>query len=132
MGGAASATSGRCRKAASLRGEDERAAALRELEEETGVTSVEVLAEAPGWLSYDLPDELSASRSRAAIAASGRNGSPCASPGATARSTSPRAAATRPSSTPGAGRRSELPALIVPFKRQVYRQVLRTFGKLAG
>ena len=39
-------------------GEAARAAALRELEEETGVRSVEVLAEAPGWLSYDLPDEL--------------------------------------------------------------------------
>ena len=39
-------------------GEAELHAAHRELEEETGVTSVELLAEAPGWLSYDLPDEL--------------------------------------------------------------------------
>jgi len=39
-------------------GEDPRAAALPELEEETGVRSVDVLAEACGWLSYDLPDEL--------------------------------------------------------------------------
>lgn len=41
-------------------GETPRAAALRELEEETGVPPalVEVLAEAPDWLSYDLPADL--------------------------------------------------------------------------
>ena len=39
-------------------GEGERAAALRELEEETGVQSVELLAEASDWLSYDLPSDL--------------------------------------------------------------------------
>lgn len=40
------------------KGEEPRAAALRELEEETGVQSVEVVAESAGWLSYDLPDQL--------------------------------------------------------------------------
>ena len=44
------------------------------------MTSVELLAEAPGWLSYDLPTSCSASLSRADIAARGRSGSPCASP----------------------------------------------------
>jgi putative (di)nucleoside polyphosphate hydrolase len=39
-------------------GEDPRAAALRELAEETAVTSAEVIAEAPGWYDYDLPDHL--------------------------------------------------------------------------
>jgi putative (di)nucleoside polyphosphate hydrolase len=38
-------------------GEDLRAAALRELAEETGMTKVEVIAEASEWLSYDLPAE---------------------------------------------------------------------------
>ena len=37
------------------RGEDLRQAALRELEEETGITEVEFLAEDEGWLNYDLP-----------------------------------------------------------------------------
>ncbi|MCW1931488.1 RNA pyrophosphohydrolase [Pararhodobacter zhoushanensis] len=41
-------------------GEDARAAALRELEEETGVPPalVQVVAETDGWLTYDLPLEL--------------------------------------------------------------------------
>lgn len=39
-------------------GEAPRDAALRELREETGVTSVEILAEYPEWLNYDLPDKL--------------------------------------------------------------------------
>lgn len=41
-------------------GEDPRDAALRELWEETGVTAdlVEVLAETPGWLPYDLPHDI--------------------------------------------------------------------------
>ncbi|WP_293573599.1 RNA pyrophosphohydrolase [Phaeobacter sp.] len=41
-------------------GEDPQLAALRELEEETGVTAdlVEVMAESAGWLPYDLPLEL--------------------------------------------------------------------------
>lgn len=38
--------------------EDPLEAAFRELEEETGVTSAELIAEFPGWLTYDLPTEL--------------------------------------------------------------------------
>lgn len=38
-------------------GEDLRAAALRELEEETGIRDVRVLAEASDWFTYDLPSE---------------------------------------------------------------------------
>ncbi|EOY19278.1 hypothetical protein QUC31_006186 [Theobroma cacao] len=38
--------------------EDPKVAALRELKEETGVSSAEVLAEAPYWLTYDFPPEV--------------------------------------------------------------------------
>ena len=42
------------------KGETPEGAALRELWEETGITSdlVEVVAVTPGWLRYDLPDDL--------------------------------------------------------------------------
>lgn len=39
-------------------GEDPKAAAIRELEEETGVTQAVIIAEHESWLTYDLPDEL--------------------------------------------------------------------------
>lgn len=39
-------------------GENLQAAALRELHEETGVSKVDVLAEAPEWYAYDLPPDL--------------------------------------------------------------------------
>jgi putative (di)nucleoside polyphosphate hydrolase len=38
--------------------EDPRTAALRELEEETGIRSVTIIAESPGWYTYDLPENL--------------------------------------------------------------------------
>lgn len=42
------------------KGEDPRKAALRELEEETGVLAdkIEIIAESEGWLPYDLPAEV--------------------------------------------------------------------------
>uniref|UniRef100_A0A7N0TXR7 Nudix hydrolase domain-containing protein n=1 Tax=Kalanchoe fedtschenkoi TaxID=63787 RepID=A0A7N0TXR7_KALFE len=39
-------------------GEDPRNAAIRELREETGVTSAEIIAEVPYWLTYDFPPEV--------------------------------------------------------------------------
>ena len=39
-------------------GEDPLPAALRELEEETGISRVDVIGESDGWFSYDLPAHL--------------------------------------------------------------------------
>jgi putative (di)nucleoside polyphosphate hydrolase len=39
------------------KGENPRDAAVRELFEETSIRSVELVAEAPGWIYYDLPDD---------------------------------------------------------------------------
>jgi len=39
-------------------GEDHVEAAIRELQEETGMTSVDVLGETKGWIKYDLPPAL--------------------------------------------------------------------------
>ena len=43
-------------------GEDIEIAARRELAEETGVTSVELLARAPGWIVYDFPADYGGSK----------------------------------------------------------------------
>jgi len=40
------------------KGEEPKAAALRELFEETSIRSVELVAEAPGWIYYDLPEAM--------------------------------------------------------------------------
>ncbi len=40
------------------KGEDPGPAALRELAEETAVTSAAIIAESPEWYTYDLPDHL--------------------------------------------------------------------------
>ena len=40
------------------KGEDPLEAALRELEEETGTTKANLIAETDGWLRYDLPQDL--------------------------------------------------------------------------
>ena len=40
------------------KGEDPKSAVLRELTEETGITSAHVVAEAAGWFTYDLPAHL--------------------------------------------------------------------------
>jgi putative (di)nucleoside polyphosphate hydrolase len=113
--------------------EDAQAAALRELFEETGMRSVTLLAENPRWLSYDLPEPL---RPRAwggryrgqrqkwfAVRFFGPD---------------TEIAIERP---PGQSiefdawrwaEASELVALVVPFKRAVYAQVLRDFADLIG
>ncbi|MEE2980531.1 MAG: RNA pyrophosphohydrolase [Pseudomonadota bacterium] len=41
-------------------GESPRCAAMRELKEETGIDKAKIIAESRGWLSYDLPPEMAA------------------------------------------------------------------------
>ncbi|KAE8790291.1 diadenosine 5',5'''-P1,P4-tetraphosphate hydrolase [Hordeum vulgare] len=45
-------------RVADASGEEPRAAAIRELREETGVRSAEIVAEAPNWLTYDFPADV--------------------------------------------------------------------------
>jgi putative (di)nucleoside polyphosphate hydrolase len=113
--------------------EDAQAAALRELFEETGMRSVTVLAESPRWLSYDLPEPL---RPRAwggryrgqrqkwfAMRFFGPDTEIelARPPGQSIEFDAWRWAEAR-----------ELIALVVPFKRAVYAQVLRDFADLIG
>jgi putative (di)nucleoside polyphosphate hydrolase len=112
-------------------GEDPEAAASRELFEETGVRTVRFLARTRDWLTYDLPAEL------LGIAWEGRY-----------RGQKQMWFAARfegPESEIDIGPRAghdqefdawrwvaleELPALVVPFKREVYASVIREFGPL--
>ncbi|MCL4766716.1 MAG: RNA pyrophosphohydrolase [Hyphomicrobiaceae bacterium] len=114
-------------------GEDPRKAALREVKEETGMSTVEVVAEHPEWLRYDLP------------------------PGITGTAWSGRWRGQRQkwflarflgedsevNLAPAAGHQvefdawrwaqlEELPALIVPFKRAVYEAVIANFAPRAS
>jgi putative (di)nucleoside polyphosphate hydrolase len=106
-------------------GERPAAAALRELEEEIGTARAEILCEAPGWLTYDLPPDLAAGfwngkwRGQAqrwfALRFTGTDGDidiDTAHPEFDAWAWVPRA---------------ELPGLIVPFKRPVYEAVIAVF-----
>jgi 8-oxo-dGTP pyrophosphatase MutT (NUDIX family) len=82
-------------------GEDPIVAAFRELKEETGIQSAELIAEYPRLLSYDLPDELMGIA--AVTAGSSSAGLPCGSWGTIPRSTSAPVAARRRNSTAGGG-----------------------------
>ena len=108
-------------------------AALRELEEETGVTSVELLAKVDGWLTYELPDRLLGvalkGRYRGqkqkwfAMRFLGKDSEVEIAPrrkGLKAEFDAWRWAPMR-----------DVPRLIVPFKRPVYETVVAEFAHLA-
>jgi putative (di)nucleoside polyphosphate hydrolase len=110
-------------------GEDALQAALRELHEETGIRSVEKMAESPEWYTYDLPPEL---RPKAwggkyrgqkqkwfalRFVGSEDEINVADPPGHKAEFDSWRWAGL-----------NELVGLIVPFKRLVYEQVVRDLG----
>ena len=109
-------------------GEMPEAAARRELLEETGTDKAELIAEYPQWLSYDLPVELVpliwAGRYRGqtqkwfAFRFTGDDGD------INIETETPEFSAWRWAA------RHELPGLIVPFKRQLYRAVLAEFAHL--
>jgi putative (di)nucleoside polyphosphate hydrolase len=112
--------------------EDPAKAALRELSEETGITSVRIIAESADWYRYDLPPNLRpkawGGRYRGqrqkwfAMRFTGRDEEVALErPGHKAEFDQWRWAAM-----------GELVGLIVPFKRAVYEQVLAEFAHLAG
>jgi putative (di)nucleoside polyphosphate hydrolase len=110
--------------------EDPGRAALRELEEETGIRSVEIIAESPGWYTYDLPEHLRPN------AWGGRyRGQKQKWFAARFTGSDTEIALARPGHEPEFDSWrwadiDELVGLIVPFKRPVYEQVVRDFGAL--
>ncbi|MFN3673202.1 MAG: RNA pyrophosphohydrolase [Bosea sp. (in: a-proteobacteria)] len=116
------------------RGETPLEAARRELQEETNVTTASLLAESPGWLSYDLPVDIGREAWRGrwrgqaqkwfAFRLDGPEGEIDVE-------------------TPAGGHKAEFdawrwarlaetPELIIPFKRPVYEQVVTLFAPFAA
>jgi putative (di)nucleoside polyphosphate hydrolase len=116
------------------KGEDPLPAARRELYEETGIETVSLLAEAPGWINYDLPRHL------VGIGLKGKYRGQTQKWFAFRFEGDEQEIRINP---PPGGHAAEfdqwewkpmpeLPDLIVPFKRKVYEQVVAAFRHLAG
>jgi len=104
------------------------------LYEETSVRSVEKLGEVPDWLIYDIPRTVAGRAGKAAIAASVKNGSRCASPARTAENQR-RQPGRRPQAEFVNWRwepMKNLPQLIVPFKRRSHERVVKEFSRPRG
>lgn len=109
-------------------GETAQHAALRELEEETGVTSVELLGEVPGWLTYDLPDELMGIALKGRYRGQRQKWFAMRFKGEESEiDIGPRGAHKAEFDAWRWASAAELPGLIVPFKRQVYADVISAF-----
>jgi len=116
-------------------GETPLKAAIRELREETNITSITLLGEVPGWLCYDLPNAIARAawkgryRGQAqkwfAFRFTGKNSEiDIAAPGGGTH---------KPEFTDWRWERLErAPDLIIPFKRPVYEAVVAAFGRFAG
>jgi putative (di)nucleoside polyphosphate hydrolase len=116
------------------RGEDPYHAALRELVEETSVTSAQLLAEAPDWYSYDLPDDVAGKSWRGKYHGQTQKWFAFRFTGDDSEINV---------LTPGPGHKPEfsawrwepmdnLPGLIIPFKRPVYEKVVAAFRHLVA
>jgi putative (di)nucleoside polyphosphate hydrolase len=114
-------------------GEDPYPAALRELAEETNVTSVTLLAEASDWFTYDLPNDIAQEAWKGRYA------------GQTQKWFALRFTGDESEINilaPAGGHKAEfdawkwvpmadLPAMIIPFKRPVYERVVQEFARFA-
>jgi putative (di)nucleoside polyphosphate hydrolase len=114
------------------KGEEPRDAVLRELYEETAVRSAEIIAEAPDWYRYDLPEHLigrswggryrGQTQKWFALRFTGEDSEiDLHPPGHKQEFDAWRWAQI-----------DEIPTLIVPFKRAVYEQVIAAFRHLAA
>ena len=116
------------------KGETPRAAALRELYEETNVMNVSFLAEAPQWLSYDLPQDIAANRWKGRFRGQKQKWFAFRFEGSEDEIDIQRPALGAHPPEFDAWRWEDidaLPALVIPFKREVYEAVVSMFRSLA-
>lgn len=110
-------------------------AAIRELNEETNITSVTLLAEMPGWLTYDLPAEIARTAWKGRYRGQAQKWFAFRFAGENSEIDI---------SAPGGGahkaefvdwrweRLERMPDLVIPFKRPVYEAVAAAFARFAG
>lgn len=114
------------------KGEEPLAAAKRELWEETGITSATLLAEAPNWLKYDLPDEVIGKALKGKWRGQKQRWFAFLFEGEETEIN----ISHPPDGAPVEfddwcwGDLADIPGLIVPFKRQTYEQVVEAFKHL--
>lgn len=114
-------------------GETPLQAATRELQEETNVTSVALLAESPGWLAYDLPAEIGkqAWKGRWRGQAQKWFAFRLTGPDSEIDIANPAGGHKAEFDAWRWAKLAETPELIIPFKQGVYRQVAALFAPFA-
>jgi putative (di)nucleoside polyphosphate hydrolase len=111
--------------------EDPAKAALRELEEETGMRSVEIIAESPVWYTYELPEELRPKAWGGRYRGQRQKWFVAQFLGPDAEIALERPGHSKEFDSWRWAGIDELVGLIIPFKRAVYEKVVRDFAGLA-
>lgn len=110
-------------------GEDYEAAARRELAEETGVTSADLLAKTEEWIAYAFPADYGGTKQARGFSGQKQKWFAFRFTGDESEIDLERHAEIEFDAWRW-GRLDEAPALIVPFKREAYAQVVQAFAGL--
>ncbi len=114
-------------------GESPLAACMRELREETGVERASVLAEATDWYAYDLPEDVSEKAWSGRYRGQRQKWFALRFLGRDSEIDIDAPHGHKPEFDAWRWERMErLPDLIIPFKRQVYENVVRDFARFAA
>ena len=114
-------------------GETPYAAALRELREETNVTSARLLAEAADWLTYDLPEDVGRKAWKGRYKGQTQKWFALRFTGAESEIDIASPGGHKPEFDAWRWERIErLPDMIIPFKRAVYAKVAAEFAGVAA